>query len=92
LGCQSVLCLASDWIEDARGGHVGNLANSREHSPGETTELRRHICHTRSPFIHAYVFSGELRSEVDGELACVYRSGEPDTEPARPLAVFIVDE
>jgi quercetin dioxygenase-like cupin family protein len=55
----------------------------------------------------AYVLSGEIRSVVDGEPARVYRPGEAwlespgahhrvsanvsDTEPARLLAVLIVD-
>ena len=63
--------------------------------------------HARSAFIDAYVLSGEVRSAVDGEAARVYRPGESwfespgahhrvsanasDTEPARLLAVFIVD-
>ena len=63
--------------------------------------------HARSAFIYAYVLSGEIRSQVDGEPARVYRAGESwfespgahhrvsanasDTEPARLLAVLIVD-
>ena len=63
--------------------------------------------HARSAFIYAYVLSGEIRSQVDDEPARVYRPGEAwvespgahhrvsenasDSEPARLLAVFIVD-
>ena len=63
--------------------------------------------HARSAFIYAYVLSGQIRSQVDDEPARVYRSGETwfespgahhpvsanasDTEPARLLAVVIVD-
>ena len=63
--------------------------------------------HARSAFIYAYVLSGEIRSQVDDEPVRVYRAGEAwfespgahhrvsenasDTEPARLLAVFIVD-
>jgi quercetin dioxygenase-like cupin family protein len=63
--------------------------------------------HARSAFIYAYVLSGEIRSQVDGEPARVYRVGEAwfespgahhrvsenasDTKPARLLAVLIVD-
>src|SRR5919106_1281619 len=63
--------------------------------------------HARSAFIYAYVLSGEIRSQVDGEPARVYRVGEAwfenpgayhrvsanasDTEPARLLAVLIID-
>jgi quercetin dioxygenase-like cupin family protein len=63
--------------------------------------------HAPSAFIYAYVLSGEIRSQVDNEPARVYRAGETwlerpgahhrvsanasDTEPARLLAVLIVD-
>jgi quercetin dioxygenase-like cupin family protein len=63
--------------------------------------------HARSAFIYAYVLSGLIRSQVDDEPARVYRPGETwfespgahhrvsanasDTEPARLLAVLIVD-
>jgi quercetin dioxygenase-like cupin family protein len=63
--------------------------------------------HARSAFIYAYVLSGLIRSQVDDEPARVYRPGETwfespgahhrvsenasDTEPARLLAVIIVD-
>jgi quercetin dioxygenase-like cupin family protein len=63
--------------------------------------------HARSAFIHAYVLSGQIRSQVDDEPARVYRAGETwlespgahhrvsenasATEPARLLAVIVVD-
>jgi quercetin dioxygenase-like cupin family protein len=64
--------------------------------------------HAASAFIYAYVVSGEIRSAVDAEPARVYRAGEgwfeqpgahhvvsenaSETQPARLLAIFIVDE
>jgi quercetin dioxygenase-like cupin family protein len=75
-----------------------------EYPPGGGTAPHRHA---RSAFIYAYVLSGEIRSQVDDGPARVYRPGEAwfespgahhrvsanasDTEPARLLAVFIVD-
>jgi quercetin dioxygenase-like cupin family protein len=75
-----------------------------DYPPGASSAPHRHA---RSAFIHAYVLSGQMRSQVDGEPARVYRPGETwierpgahhrmsanasDTEPARLLAVIIVD-
>ena len=75
-----------------------------DYPPGASSAAHRHA---RSAFIYAYVLSGEIRSQVDDEPARVYRPGETwfespgahhrvsanasDTEPARLLAVFIVD-
>jgi quercetin dioxygenase-like cupin family protein len=63
--------------------------------------------HAKSAFIMAYVISGEIRSQVEGEPARVYRAGETwreapgahhtisenasATEPAELLAVFLLD-
>jgi quercetin dioxygenase-like cupin family protein len=63
--------------------------------------------HAKSAFIYAYVLSGQVRSQVNDEPARVYRAGETwfenpgshhrvsenasDTEPARLLAVVIID-
>ncbi|OBA59503.1 cupin [Mycobacterium sp. 1100029.7] len=63
--------------------------------------------HAKSAFIMAYVISGTIRSQVEGEPARVYRTGETwseapgahhtisenasATEPAELLAVFLVD-
>jgi quercetin dioxygenase-like cupin family protein len=63
--------------------------------------------HARSAFVYAHVLSGAIRSQVDDELAKVYRVGEgfyempgshhrisdnaSDRDPASLLAVFVVD-
>ncbi|KFC74021.1 hypothetical protein FG93_01319 [Bosea sp. LC85] len=63
--------------------------------------------HAGSAFIYAHVLSGAIRSQVDDQPARIYRAGETwfevpgahhkisanasKTEPARLLAVFIVD-
>jgi len=63
--------------------------------------------HAASAFIYAYVLSGQIRSQVDGQPAKVYRAGESfsespgshhvisenasQTKSARLLAVFVVD-
>jgi quercetin dioxygenase-like cupin family protein len=63
--------------------------------------------HANSAFIYAYVLSGAIESQVDGEPARIYRAGESwyenpgahhlesrnvsKTEPAKLLAVFVVD-
>ena len=76
-----------------------------DYPPGGGSAPHRHA---RSAFIYAYVLSGQIRSQVDDEPARVYRPGETwfeqpgahhrvsenasDTEPARLLAVLIVDE
>jgi quercetin dioxygenase-like cupin family protein len=75
-----------------------------DYPPGATSAPHRHA---PSAFIYAYVLSGKIRSQVDGEPARVYRPGETwfenpgahhrvsanasETEPARLLAVLIVD-
>ena len=75
-----------------------------DYPPGGGLSAHRHA---PSAFIYAHVLSGEIRSKVDDEPARVYRSGETwfekpgvhhqvsvnasDTEPARLLAVLIVD-
>lgn len=75
-----------------------------DYPPGGGSAPHRHA---RSAFIYAYVLSGEIRSQVGNEPARVYRAGEAwfespgshhpvsvnasDTEPARLLAVVIVD-
>jgi quercetin dioxygenase-like cupin family protein len=63
--------------------------------------------HAKSAFIMAYVISGEIRSQLEGEPARIYHAGETwseapgahhtisenasATEPAELLAVFLVD-
>lgn len=75
-----------------------------EYPPGGASVSHRHA---GSAFIYAYVLSGRIRSQVDDDPARVYRAGETwfespgahhrvsenasDTEPARLLAVIIVD-
>lgn len=75
-----------------------------EYPPGGGSPPHRHA---PSAFIYAYVLSGEIRSQVGSGPARVYRAGEAwfeapgsrhpvslnasDTEPARLLAVVIVD-
>ena len=75
-----------------------------DYPPGASSVPHRHAS---SAFIYAYVLSGEIRSQVDGEPVRVYRAGEAwfespgahhrvsanasNTASARLLAVFIVD-
>ena len=75
-----------------------------DYAPGASSPSHRHA---RSAFIYAYVLSGKIRSQVDQEPVRIYGPGESwfespgahhrvsanasDTEPARLLAVFIVD-
>jgi quercetin dioxygenase-like cupin family protein len=76
-----------------------------DYAPGASSAAHHHA---GSAFIYAYVISGAVRSQVDDEPARIYKAGEAwfekpgahhkvsanasDTEPARLLAVFIVDE
>ena len=76
-----------------------------DYPPGASSASHRHA---PSAFSYAYVLSGAVRSQVNDEPARVYRQGETwfenpgshhrvsenasDTEPARLLAVFIIDE
>lgn len=73
-------------------------------APGGTNESHHHA---GSAFIYAYVLEGEIRSQIEGEPARVYKAGEywtespgahhlaswntSKTKPAKLLAVFIVD-
>ena len=75
-----------------------------DYPPGASSVPHRHA---RSAFIYAYVLSGAIRSQVDDEPVRVYRPGETwferpgayhrvsenasATEPARLLAVLVVD-
>ncbi|GLQ42138.1 cupin domain-containing protein [Dyella nitratireducens] len=72
--------------------------------PGGASSPHRHA---KSAFIYAYVVSGAIESQVDGEPAHIYTAGqsfheEPGavhrisrnaskSEPAKLLAVFVVD-
>jgi quercetin dioxygenase-like cupin family protein len=44
-----------------------------DYPPGASSIPHRHA---RSAFIYAYVLSGEIRSQVDDELARIYRPGD----------------
>jgi quercetin dioxygenase-like cupin family protein len=73
--------------------------------PGGATPAHKH---PKSAFIYAYVVSGEMISAVNDEKPRVYRAGESwteapgdrhrvsrnasSTEPAKLLAVFVVDQ
>jgi quercetin dioxygenase-like cupin family protein len=75
-----------------------------EYAPGGKSASHHHA---PSAFIYAYVLSGAIRSQVDDEPVKIYHAGEnwfeqpgahhkisenaSATEPARLLAVFVVD-
>jgi len=79
-------------------------ASTVSYPPGGKSEAHHHA---KSAFIMAYVISGAIRSQVEGEPARVYHAGETwseapgahhtisenasATEPAELLAVFLVD-
>ena len=72
--------------------------------PGGASAPHRH---SNSAFIYAYVVSGQIASQVEGQPGHIYRAGEcwyetpgahhligrnaSNTEPAKLLAVFVVD-
>ncbi len=74
-----------------------------DYGPGVKSKPHRH----GSAFVIAYVLSGSIKSQVEGEAAKVYKAGESwteapgahhvisenvsDTEPAKLLAIFIAD-
>jgi quercetin dioxygenase-like cupin family protein len=76
-----------------------------DYPPGGASKPHRHA---KSGFIFAYVLSGSIRSQVEGEPVRVYKAGEhwiegpgarhlvsenaSKTEPARLLAVFVADD
>ena len=76
-----------------------------DYPPGGGSASHRHA---GSAFIYAYVLSGQIRSQVNDEPTRVYRAGETwfespgshhrvsenasDTDPARLLAVVVLDE
>jgi quercetin dioxygenase-like cupin family protein len=76
-----------------------------EYPPGGKSGSHRHA---PSGFIFAYVLSGAIRSQVDGQPVKVYQAGESwyenpgdhhvvsenasHSEPARLLAVFVADD
>jgi quercetin dioxygenase-like cupin family protein len=99
---ETVTVAADEAIPNVPGKRL--VSNIVDYPPGASSAPHRHA---GSAFIYAYVLSGEIRSQVDGEPARVYRVGEAwfenpgahhkvsannsNTEPARLLAVFIVD-
>jgi quercetin dioxygenase-like cupin family protein len=80
------------------------VAQDVSYAPGAKDAPHRHA---QSGFIMAYVISGSIRSQVEGESPHVYRAGQnwqedpgahhilaenaSNTEPARLLAVFVVE-
>jgi quercetin dioxygenase-like cupin family protein len=80
------------------------VAVTVSYPPGSKSEAHHHA---NSAFIMAYVISGAIRSQVEGEPARVYHAGETwseapgahhtisenasATEPAELLAVFLLD-
>ena len=99
---ETVTVAANQPIPNVPGMHLVSLIV--DYPPGARSLPHRHA---PSAFIYAYVLSGQIQSQVDGEPVRVYRAGEAwfegpgahhrvsanasDTEPARLLAVFIVD-
>ena len=83
---------------------ISGGAGDVSYAPGAKDGPHRHA---QSAFIMAYVISGAILSQVDGEPAHIYRAGQTwqedpgahhvlaenasKTEPARLLAVFVVD-
>lgn len=100
---ETVTVAADEPIPNLPGKRL--VSHIVDYPPGASSASHRHAS---SAFIYAYVLSGEIRSQVDDETARVYRPGETwfespgshhrvsanasDTEPARLLAVLVVDE
>jgi quercetin dioxygenase-like cupin family protein len=99
---ETVSIAANVAIPNAPGKRLVSLIV--DYPPGAKSAAHRHAS---SAFIYAYVLIGAVRSRVDDEPVRVYRAGEAwvenpgavhrvsenasVTEPARLLAVFIVD-
>ena len=99
---ETVTVAADEPIPNLPGKRL--VSHIVDYPPGASSAAHRHAS---SAFVYAYVLSGEIRSQVDDETARVYRPGETwfespgsyhrvsanasDTEPARLLAVLIVD-
>lgn len=100
---ETVTLVADEPITNLPGKRL--VSRIVEYPPGGGTAPHRHA---RSAFIYAYVLSGAIRSQIDDGPPRVYRAGETwfespgahhrvsvnasDTEPARLLAVLVVDE
>ena len=99
---ETVTALANAPIPNLPGKRL--VSRVIDYPPGGGSVSHRHA---RSAFIHAYVLLGQIRSQVDDEPPRVYGPGEmwlespgahhrvsenaSDTEPARLLAVIVVD-
>jgi quercetin dioxygenase-like cupin family protein len=99
---ETVTVAADESIPNLPGKRL--VSHIVDYAPGASSAAHRHAS---SAFIYAYVLSGAIRSQVDGEPARIYRAGEAwfehpgayhrvsanasDTEAARLLAVLIVD-
>lgn len=99
---ETVTVAADESIPNVPGKRL--VSHIVDYAPGGRSASHRHA---RSAFIYAYVLSGRIRSQVNDEPVRVYGPGEmwfespgshhrvsenaSDTEPARLLAVFIVD-
>jgi quercetin dioxygenase-like cupin family protein len=100
---ETVTVAADEPIPNVPGKRL--VSRIVDYPPGGGSVSHRHA---PSAFVYAYVVSGQVRSKVNDEPARVYRAGETwfespgshhqvsenasDTEPARLLAVLIVDE
>lgn len=101
-GRETVTQLASEPITNVPGKRLVSVLV--DYPPGAKSLPHRHA---GSAFIYAYVVSGQVRSAVDDQPPRVYAAGEgwfekpgahhlvsenaSETQPARLLAVFIVD-
>ena len=99
---ESMTPVASAAIPNLPGKRL--VSRIIEYAPGGRSGSHRHA---GSAFIYAYVLSGAIRSQVDDEPVRVYQAGQTwfeapgahhrvsenasDTEPARLLAVVVVD-
>lgn len=100
---ETVTILANEPVANIPGKRL--VPHIVDYPPGGKSAPHRHAS---SAFIYAYVVSGQVRSAVDNEPPRVYRAGEgwfekpgshhvvsenaSVTQPARLLAVFLVDE
>jgi quercetin dioxygenase-like cupin family protein len=99
---ETITVAADEPIPNVPGKRL--VSHVVDYPPGGGSAPHRHA---RSAFVYAYVVSGQIRSQVDNEPARVFKAGETwfespgahhrvsvnasDTEPARLLAVVIVD-
>ena len=99
---ETVTVAADEPIPNLPGKRL--VSHIVDYPPGASSAAHRHA---QSAFIYAYVLSGQIRSQVDGEPVRLYRAGESwfenpgaihrvsanasGTHPARLLAVLVVD-